>query len=123
MPATTTRQEALERICKTFHDALERMIPADENQRLQGNTFRDFELQTQAFKAALIPVLLEERARLTESAELKEAGCCPHCGSQRTRWIAATDQKEIRGPDGVIVLTKQHARCRSCDRSFSPSGS
>ena len=80
-------------------------------------------LQTQAFKAALIPVLLEERARLTESAELKEAGCCPHCGSQRTRWIAATDQKEIRGPDGVIVLTKQHARCRSCDRSFSPSGS
>ena len=123
MPATTTRQEALERICKTFHDALERMIPADENQRLQGNTFRDFELQTQAFKAALIPVLLEERARLTESAELKEAGCCPHCGSQRTRWIADANQKEIRGPDGVIVLTKQHARCRSCGRSFSPSGS
>ena len=87
MPATTTRQEALERICKTFHDALERVIPADENQRLQGNNFRDFELQVQAFKAALIPVLLEERARLTESAELKEAGCCPHCGSHRTRWI------------------------------------
>ena len=123
MAATTTRREALERIGKIFHDALERMIPADENQRLQGNNFRDFELQVQAFKAALIPVLLDERARLTESAELKEAGCCPHCGSQRTRWIAATDQKEIRGPDGVIVLTKQHSRCRSCDRSFSPSGS
>ena len=42
MSATTTRKEALERICKTFHDALERMILADENQRLSGNTFRDF---------------------------------------------------------------------------------
>lgn len=123
MAATSTRKEALDRISKTFRDALERMIPADENQRLQGNTFRDFELQAQAFKAALIPTLLEERARLTESAEVKEAGCCPHCGSQQTRWTTAPVQKEIRGPDGVIVLTKQHGRCRSCDRSFSPSGS
>jgi hypothetical protein len=123
MSATTTRKEALERICKTFHDALERMIPADENQRLSGNTFRDFELQAQAFKAALIPTLLEERARLSGSAEMKEVGCCPHCGSKKTRWTTAPVQKEIRGPDGVLVLTKQHARCRSCDRSFSPSGS
>ena len=44
MSATTTRKEALERICKTFHDALERMILADENQRLSGNTFRDFDV-------------------------------------------------------------------------------
>jgi len=123
MPATTTRQEALERICKTFHDALERMIPADENQRLQGNTFRDFELQAQEVKAALIPTLLEERTRLTDSAEVKDAGCCPHCGSLRTQWASAPTQNEIRGPDGVMVIAKQHGRCRSCGRSFSPSGS
>jgi len=123
MAATTTRKEALERLGKVFHDALERMIPADENQRLPGDTFRDFEIQAQAFKAALIPTLLEERARLADSAELEEAGCCPHCGSRKTRWTTEPLQKEVRGPDGVIVLTKQHARCRSCDRSFSPSGS
>ncbi|MGC9259577.1 MAG: hypothetical protein ACP5I8_05775 [Phycisphaerae bacterium] len=123
MAATSTRQEALERISKVFHDALERIIPADENQRLKGETFRDFELQAQEFKAALIPTLLEERARLTDSAEVLEAGCCPHCGSRQTRWAAAPVQKEIRGPDGVIVLTKQCGRCRSCGRSFSPSGS
>ncbi|MDA8377002.1 MAG: hypothetical protein M0Z50_08080 [Planctomycetia bacterium] len=65
---------------KTFHYALERMIPADENQWLPGNTFRDFELQAQAVKAALIPTMLEERARLTDSAEMKDPGCCPHGG-------------------------------------------
>jgi hypothetical protein len=32
-------------------------------------TFRNFELQTQAFKAALLPTLLEQRARLTDSPE------------------------------------------------------
>ena len=79
MAATTTRKEAIERINKTFHDALERMIPEDEGQRLPGDSFRDFELQAQAFKAALIPTLLEERARLSDSAEVKQAGCCPHC--------------------------------------------
>ena len=123
MPATTTRKEAIERISKTFRDALERMIPEGESQRLPGDSFRDFELQAQAFKAALIPTLLEERARLTDSAEVKEAGCCPHCGSQQTRWATAPVQKEIRGPDGVMVLTRQQGRCRSCGRSFSPSGS
>ena len=41
---------------------------------------RDFELQAQAFKAALIPTMLEERARLTDSAEMKYPGCCPHGG-------------------------------------------
>jgi hypothetical protein len=123
MPATTTRKEALERISKTFHEALERMIPADEDQRLPGDTFRDFELEAQKFKAAVIPTLLEERARLTDSAQMKEAGSCPHCGSLRTRWSGSPVQNEIRGPDGMIVLTRQHGRCRSCDRSFSPSGS
>ena len=123
MSAATSRQEALERITKTFRDALERMIPADEGQRLRGTTFRDFELLGQEFKAALMPTLLEEYARLTDSASLKEAGCCPQCGSLRTHWASAPTQNEIRGPDGVMVITKQHGRCRSCGWSFSPSGS
>ena len=123
MSAATTRHEALERITKTFRDALERMIPADKGQRLRGTTFRDFELLGQEFKAALMPTLLEEYARLTDSASLKEAGCCPQCGSLRTHWASAPAQNEIRGPDGVMVITKQHGRCRSCGRSFSPSGS
>ncbi len=123
MPAVTTRQEALERISQTFRTALERMIPADETKRLRGTTFRDFELQAQELKAALIPILLEEFARLTDSAEVAEAGCCPHCGSPHTRWAEAPTPKEIRGPDGVLMLTRQQGRCRQCGRSFSPSGS
>jgi hypothetical protein len=123
MPAVTTRQAALEQINKVFQSAVERFIPADESKPLRGTTFRDFELQVQAFKADVIPIILEQRAALTDSAEATEAGCCPHCGSQQTRWAGGPAQKEIRGPDGVIVLTKQHGRCRQCGRSFSPSGS
>ena len=123
MPAATTRQEALERITETFHDALERVIPADGSKRLRGTTFRDFELLAQEFKAALIPTLLEEFARLSESACQEVAGCCPHCGSEQTHWASAPRQNEIRGPDGVMVITRQHGRCRSCGRSFSLSGS
>lgn len=123
MSAVTTRQEALERINKTFQEALERMIPADASKPLRGGSFRDFELQAQELKTALIPTILEERARLDEAADGKQAGWCPHCGSSQTRWATGSVQKEIRGPDGVLVLTKQHGRCRSCGRSFSPSGS
>jgi len=31
-------------------------------------------------------------------------------------------QAEIRSAHGPVVIRKQHARCRACDRTFSPSG-
>ena len=123
MAALRTRKEARERILKTFMESLDKVVPADESQPLTGRTFRDFELQAQTVKEALIPTLLEERAALDEQAQLQAAGACPHCGSDRTYLEKPVVQKEIRSPDGPLVLSRQHARCRACNGSFSPSGS
>jgi hypothetical protein len=123
MSAIRTRQEARERIAKNFFDALDRIIPADESVPLKGTTFRDFELQARQVKETVIPTLLEERAALSESASQQQAGLCPRCGSDRTYLEPRDKQKELRSPDGVVVVTRQSARCRACNRSFSPSGS
>jgi len=45
MPALTSRQEARERVRKLFEQSLDRMIPADENVPLRGQTFRDGQVQ------------------------------------------------------------------------------
>ncbi len=123
MSAIRTRQEARERIAKHFFDELDRMIPADESVPLKGQTFRDFEEQARCVKEAVIPTLLEERAALSESAIQQQAGLCPRCGSGRTYLESRDKQRELRSPDGLVVVTRQSARCRACNRSFSPSGS
>jgi hypothetical protein len=122
MASTHTRQEARERAIKTFLAALDQVMPADEKVPLRGKTFRDFEMQAQTLKEAVISTVLEERAALDGQALVEEAGVCPHCGSDRTYLETGTVQKEIRSPDGPVVLQKQRARCRACNGSFSPSG-
>jgi len=123
MSATRTRQESRERILKTVLEVLDQIIPADESVPLKGATFRDFEMQARTFKEAVIPTLLEERACLDERAAVGRAGRCPHCGLERTYLDKEPVKKEIRSPDGPVVLERQQARCRACDGSFSPSGS
>ena len=120
MAALTTRQEARERILKTMTAALDRFIPP-EGQGLRGETFLDFENQAAAFRQAVIPTLLEERAALSEHALVESGGRCPFCGSDNVYLEKQTTQAEILSPDGPVVLTKQHCRCRQCDGSFSPS--
>lgn len=122
MPSLRTRKQARERAIQTFMASLNRMIPEDESVALQGRTFRDFEGQAQILKEAVIPTLLEERAALDPQAQAVGAGVCPHCGSDRTYLEKGSVQKEIRSTDGPVVLAKQHARCRACNGSFSPSG-
>jgi len=121
MAALRTRKQARERALQTFRAALDRMIPEDESVALQGRTFRDFELQVQTLKEAVIPTVLEERAALDAQAQVAAAGACPHCGSNRTYLEKDVTQKEIRSPDGPLVLAQQHARCRACNGSFSPA--
>ncbi len=123
MSAIRTRREARERITKDFLEVLDQVIPEDEAIPLKGQTFRDFELQGQRVRETVIPTLLEERAALSESARQDQAGLCPRCGSDRTYLEPVVRQQELRSPDGVIVITRQSARCRACNRSFSPSGS
>ena len=123
MSARTTRQAARARILSTFSAELDRMIPEDEEIPLKGATFADFEDQVEVVAQSALPVILEERAALELNAEVETAGRCPHCGSDRVYLEKQVSQPEILSPHGPVVLCKQHARCRSCNGSFSPSGS
>jgi len=123
MAARTTRQEARSRILAAFQAELDRMIPEDEGVPLKGATFADFEDQADALARTTLPVVLEERAALESNAEVQTAGRCPHCGSQRVYLKKEMTQPEMRSRHGPVAVLRQHARCRSCGGSFSPSGS
>jgi DNA-directed RNA polymerase subunit RPC12/RpoP len=90
---------------------------------MKGRTFLDFEMRGVEFKRTMMPALLEELAGLDESAVVEDAGRCPHCSSDRTYLERGVVKREVRSPDGQVVLERQQARCRACDGSFSPSGS
>jgi ribosomal protein S14 len=123
MPARTTRQAARSRILAAFRSQLDQMIPEDESVPLKGATFADFEDQAEVLAQTALPVVLEERAALAPHAEVEAAGRCPHCGSEGVYLEKEVTQPEVQSLHGPVVLTKQHARCRSCGGSFSPSGS
>ena len=123
MPARTTRQEARARILAAVSAQLDRMIPPNEGVALKGATFADFEHQVEELARGVLPVVLEERAALEPNAVVPAAGRCPHCGSERTYLEKQVTQPEILSLHGLVVLPKQHARCRACGGSFSPSGS
>jgi hypothetical protein len=127
MPARTTRQEARERIIKSFMDSLDQIIPPQEAVPLRGKTFLDWERQADAMRKAVMPTLLQERAALDDSAAVERQTCgnCPRCGSDRIYLDhgGRETQKEVISPHGPVVLAKQQCRCRACGRSFSPSGS
>ena len=123
MPARTTRQVARARILSAFASQLDRVIPEDENVPLKGATFVDFEDQVETLAHAALPVVLEERAALASNSEVEGAGRCPHCGSAGVYLKKETTQPEVRSRYGPVVLPHQHARCRSCGGTFSPSGS
>ena len=122
MPALTTRQAARERVLKMALAAVDRMIPADEHKALKGSTFADFEQQTYAVGNEVLAALMEERAKLEPNARVETAGRCPYCRAERTYLDKEVQQQEIRSPSGPVVYTRQEARCRACDGSFSPSG-
>jgi hypothetical protein len=123
MPARTTRKEARERLLKTILAAVDRIIPEDESKPLKGSTFASWEDQTDAFKQAVIPTILEERAALEDNARVEQAGHCPRCGSDSVYLEKQTTRPEVTSPDGPLVVEKQHCRCRTCGGSFSPSES
>ena len=50
MPARTTREEARQRIIKSFMDSLDRIIPPEESVPLRGRTFLDWEHQADVLK-------------------------------------------------------------------------
>jgi len=125
MAARTTRQAARARIRAAMEKALDRVIPADPAIPLRGRTFAEWEDQADAFDRAVTTTLMEERAALEETAaaEAGQLGCCAHCGSPRLYLQqSALRNTSLSTPHGEVVVGQQSVRCRSCGRSFSPSG-
>ncbi len=83
----TTRKQARERLFNTILAAVDRIIPENESKPLRGSTFADWEDHTDAFKQAVIPTILEERAALEANAQVdrQQLGRCPFCGSDSVR--------------------------------------
>mgnify|MGYP001094045724 FL=1 len=121
MPARTTRQAARERIRSIFEAELDRMIPPEEGTPLKGRQLADFEDQVEELVRAIGGKALEERARLDVSAAVDNGGACPFCGSHSIYLEKQGSEPTVHSPHGPLRLAVQHARCRGCDGSFSPS--
>ena len=121
MAATTDRQAVRERLLTLAKEQIDRLIPADESIPLQGQFFADFEEQADELERTLCPAFLEERVALSGAARVQAGGACPHCGSDRVYLESRESKVELLMPHGMTPMIQQHARCRSCDRTFSPS--
>lgn len=127
MAARTTRKAARARIRAAFEKALDQVIPEDESVALRGRLFVEWEDQADAFDQAVTTTLLEERAALEDTAQVEaegpSLGRCPHCGSAKLYLQRSHPRNTpMRTPHGEVELGHQSVRCRSCGKSFSPSG-
>ncbi len=125
MSARTTRDAARTRVRVAFEKALDQMIPLDESIPLRGRTFIEWEDQADQFDQTVTTTLLEERTALEDSAQLEadQLGRCAHCGSDRL-YLQQPEptNRSVRTTHGQVELGQQSVRCRTCGRSFSPSG-
>lgn len=122
MAGILTRQEArakFDELCRRVRD---KYLPADGSQPVAEGKFWEWEDQADAVDRELTAGFLELLGQLSGQAQLADPGACPFCGSPRVRWLHAEGQRERRSKHGAVVLPRQVAQCRSCDRSFSPSG-
>lgn len=122
MNGKSLRQEARERLARKSEALLEKYIPANESVAVKDGEFWEWEEMADAYDREMTAAILEELVGLSASATLAEPGCCPHSGSGNTKWLQEQGQRERRSKHGLVVLLWQVARCRSCGRSFSPSG-
>lgn len=126
MAARTDREAARAAMRAAFEKALEQAIPEDQSKPLYGETFQEWEQEADRLDQTLTPVLMEQRALLADSAEAeaRHLGHCPHCGEAVRLYLQRSEckQEELQTPHGPAVLGQQSVRCRSCGRSFSPSG-
>ncbi len=121
MPALKVRQEARARIKEMMELALDRVMPCDESEPLQGSRFIDFEDQVAEVGLPVMAAMIEERAALDAAAWVERPGRCPHCGSGRVYLELDTTEEEMRSPFGPLTVRLQQCRCRGCGGSFSPS--
>jgi DNA-directed RNA polymerase subunit RPC12/RpoP len=122
MAATTDRQAARARLVALALQEVDRLIPLDEKVPLRGQYMADFEDQADELDRTLVAAFLCERIALSGSSEAEVAGRCPHCHSDRVYLERDASVKQVLTPHGSVPVKKNHARCRACNRAFSPSG-
>ena len=122
MAGEMTRQEARAKFDELCQRVRDKFLPEDSSKPVAEGKFWQWEDQADALDRELTGGFLEILGQLSGQAKLKEPGACPFCGSKRVRWLKAEGQRERRSKHGEVVLPRQVAQCRSCDRSFSPSG-
>ena len=122
MAGELTRQEARTKFDELCRRARDKFLPADGSQPAGEGKFWEWEEQADALDRELTGGFLEILGQLSGQAKLEDPGACPFCGSPHVRWLKAEGQRERRSKHGEVVLPRQVAQCRSCDRSFSPSG-
>jgi hypothetical protein len=122
MAGERSRQEARERVMATVKKLLDKHIPEDEKLPVKDGKFWEWEDMADEFDREVTGAFVESLAELSGQAKLDHPGACPYCGCMRVRWLEKSKQQERQSKHGVVVLPRQVARCRSCGRSFSPSG-
>ena len=122
MAGEVTRQEARQQVREIVERMLDKHIPEDPNKPVKDGLFWDWEEMADEFDREVTGRFVEALAELSGKASVAHPGPCPFCGSQRVRWLDTSGQRERRSKHGEVVLPRQVAQCRSCDRSFSPSG-
>jgi hypothetical protein len=122
MTARMHREQARQRLDDIYASLRDRLIPVDESVPLQGAIFREWEDQAELIERELCTAFLEERTGLEALSQGSDRGRCPECGSDRIYVIPKVSKVEVLTPHGPVVLEKRRCRCRSCGRSFSPSG-
>lgn len=122
MAGVMTRQEARKRLDGIYEKLLNQYIPADESQPVSDGPFWEWENLADAFDREMTGGLMEVLAALSKGAQHTHPGSCPFCRSGHVRWLVMEGQRERQSKHGPVVLPRQVARCRSCGRSFSPSG-
>lgn len=122
MAGVMTRQEAREHVMKRMKEWMDRRMPEDASKSMKDGVFQEWEDLADEFDREVTAAMMEAMAGLSQQARLEEPGKCPSCGSGNVRWLDEDKQQERQSKHGVVVLPRQVARCRSCGRSFSPSG-
>ncbi len=121
MSSRTNRAQARQRLDAIYQSLRDKLIPADESMPLEGGKFLDWEDQADRIQRELCTAFLEERAALEAAAQVEGGGRCPYCDSDRVYLMKQESKVEVRSTHGPVVMHKQRCRCRSCDRTFSPS--
>ncbi len=111
-----TRDKMME-LCQALVD---RYIPKKEDKNIADGLFVEWKDMAQEFEREITVGFLEVLAQLSEAAAMAKPGLCPHCQSGNVKWLDSGGQRERQSEHGPVVVPRQVARCRSCDRSFSP---